>query len=177
RSKRDWSSDVCSSDLEVEQVQHAGPQGDAAAAGAGDDEPNRYPPKAVPQTKIGQTIIRSIPPGPSPRSAFAMNNPSATSERTPRTRERYRNGGRTIRAAKIAESPMKMNVQRETISWTTPKASVNTPTAMAPAPPSATTIDKIRSPTARQRNQAVARTRTPTKMIEGSKISAAGPTP
>src|SRR5207247_8177993 len=85
RRADDQSLDALSGGLdrsEVEQVQHAGPQGDAAGAGAGDDEPNRYPPKAVPQTKIGQTIIRSIPPGPSPRSAFAMNNPSATSERT-----------------------------------------------------------------------------------------------
>src|SRR5438876_2099456 len=162
---------------EVEHVLHARPQGAAGEADAGDDEPNRYPPKAVPQTKIGQTIIRSIPPGPRPRYAFAMYNPSATSDRTPRMTEMYRKGGRTIRAARIAESPMKINVQRETSSWTTPKASVNTPTAMAPAPASATTIDKIRSPTARQRNQAVARTRTPTRMIEGLKTRAAGPTP
>src|SRR2546422_5912554 len=75
---------------------------------------NRYPPKANPQARTGHTIIRSIPPGPSPMYVFEMYNPRAASERRPRRTEIYWNGGRTIRIARIAERAMKMNVQSET---------------------------------------------------------------
>src|SRR3989449_6598734 len=103
RRADDQSLDALSGGLdrsEVEQVQHAGPQGEAAA-GAGDDEPNTYPPKAASQTKRGQRIIRSIPAGSSPRRALALNNPSPASERTPTTTEGARTRGTRTRAAHV----------------------------------------------------------------------------
>src|SRR5947199_397729 len=42
-------------------------QGVADVPDADGDDAKRYPPKANPQTRTGHTIIRSIPPGPSPR--------------------------------------------------------------------------------------------------------------
>src|SRR2546428_2060980 len=106
-----------------------------------------------------------------------MYSPRAAYERRPRRTETYWNGGRMIRIARMAERAMKTNVQNETSSWITPNASVKTPTAIAPTPASAKTTDTSRSLNARKRNQAVARTTRPTRMIDGSKISAAGPTP
>src|SRR2546426_9708101 len=106
-----------------------------------------------------------------------MYNPRAAYERRPRRTEIYANGGRTIRIARMAERAMKTTVQNETSSWITPKDSVKTPTAIAPTPASATTTETSRSLNARRRNQAVARTTRPTRMIDGSKISAAGPKP
>src|SRR2546425_3994005 len=105
-----------------------------------------------------------------------MYNPRAAYERRPRRTEIYANGGRTIRIARIAERAMKTNVQSETSSWITPKDSVKTPTAIAPTPASATTTETNRSLNARRRNQAVARTTRPTRIIDGSKISAEVPT-
>src|SRR2546427_4403758 len=90
------------------------PQPGADASVGDDDKTNRYPPKARPQTRIGQTIIRSIPPGPSPAYVFEMYRPKAISERTPRMMEIYWNGGRTTRIARIAERAMNTNVQSET---------------------------------------------------------------
>src|SRR5207249_5912829 len=64
RRAHDQSLDALSGGLdrsEVEQVRHAGPQGEAAAGAGDDEEPDRYPPNPAPQTKIGQTTIRYIP--------------------------------------------------------------------------------------------------------------------
>src|SRR5256712_5503091 len=99
-----------------------------------DGDAKRYPPKANPQARTGHTIIRSIPPGPSPMYVFEMYNPRAASERRPRRTEIYWNGGRTIRIARIAERAMKMNVQSETSARMTPKGSAKTPTAIDPTP-------------------------------------------
>src|SRR2546425_7011292 len=89
-------------------------QGVADVPVADGDDAKRYPPKANPHARTGHTIIRSIPPGPSPRQVFEMYNPRAANERRPRRTELYWNGGRTIRMARIAERAMKTNVQRET---------------------------------------------------------------
>src|SRR2546427_10847303 len=62
RRADDQSLDALSGGLdrsEVEQLRHAGPQGEAGAAGAGDGEPKRYPPKAGPQAKKRPTVSRS----------------------------------------------------------------------------------------------------------------------
>src|SRR5256885_12709349 len=103
-----------------------------------------------------------------------MYNPRAAYERRPRRTEIYANGGRTIRIARIAERAMKMNVQSETSSWITPKDSVKTPTAIAPTPASATTTETSRSLNARSRNQAVAWTTRPTRIIDAPTIGEAG---
>src|SRR2546426_5427468 len=116
-------------------------QGVTDAPGADGEAANRYPPKANPQTRTGHTIIRSIPPGPSPKYVVETYNPRAAYERRPRRMETYWNGGRTMRIARIAESAMKMNVQSETSERMTPKASVKTPREIAPTPASATTTD------------------------------------
>src|SRR2546422_11562028 len=141
------------------------------------DIPNRYPPKARPQTAIGYTIIRSIPPGPSPRYVFEMYRPRAMRETTPRITEMNWKGGRTTRIVRIAERAMKTNVQSETSEWMNPESSVKIPTAIAPRPARAATIDRSRSRNARNRNQAIARTMSPRRITEGLKIGSAGATP
>src|SRR2546427_11954388 len=63
-------------------------QGVTDAPGADGEAANRYPPKANPQTRTGHTIIRPIPPGPSPKHTVETYYPGPPDGRRPRRVER-----------------------------------------------------------------------------------------
>src|SRR5579885_78137 len=60
------------------------------AISLGTEYPIKYPPNAIPQSKNGYTIMRSIPPTPSPNPlGTTIEITRAASEITPRTTDMY----------------------------------------------------------------------------------------